>query len=161
MGANYNRSVPPGVDFKRPWCKCCTFSSLIFVGVVTSSSSASESVLPPYLLSSSLFSDSAPPSWFSLTEAGRENSAQERDRQTKEPYLSHWVQSRAILYGIPLHDSNTTSNVVPRVEKKGRTHPFPWEIPLTHPQVLRHPTMCPPSFNFYFDLFRSEDSFVL
>lgn len=75
-----DRSIPPAADILlcHPWFH--TFSSFIFVGVVTSSSSASECVLPSYLLSSSLFSDSSPPSWFSLTEAGRENSAGERNK---------------------------------------------------------------------------------
>lgn len=70
----------------------CTFSSLIFVGVVTSSSSVSERLLLPNSPSSSCFSPSGPASWFSLTEAGRENSAEERQPGHPSPStlpLSH------------------------------------------------------------------------
>lgn len=61
----------------------CTFSSLIFVGVVTSSSSMSDRLLLPNSPSSSCFSPSA--SWFSLTEAGRENSAHGGDPGSPQP----------------------------------------------------------------------------
>lgn len=52
-----------------------TLRSLILVGVLTSPSSVSD-CRPPDSPSSSLLSPSGPVSWFSLTEAGRENSAE-------------------------------------------------------------------------------------
>lgn len=63
----------------------CTFSSFIFVGVVTSSSSVSDRLLLPNSPSSSRFSPSAPASWFSLTEAGRENSAHGGEPGSPQP----------------------------------------------------------------------------
>lgn len=65
--------TPPGQ--RKQESQPRTFSSLILVGVLTSPSSASDR-RPPDSPSSSRLSPSGPASWFSLTEAGRENSAE-------------------------------------------------------------------------------------
>lgn len=65
--------TPPGQ--RKQESQPRTFSSLILVGVLISPSSASDR-RPPDSPSSSRLSPSGPASWFSLTEAGRENSAE-------------------------------------------------------------------------------------